>query len=42
MFGNGAVPRTLKLARSSTTSAGVIIGVYRQAGALKTGSFALE
>jgi hypothetical protein len=42
MFGNGAVPRTLKLARSSTTSAGVIIGVNRKAGTLKTGSFALE
>jgi dihydrofolate reductase len=42
LFGNGAVPRTLKLVRSSTTSTGVIIGVYRSAGALKTGSFALE
>lgn len=41
-FGAGAVPRTLKLVRSSTTSTGVIISVYRSAGALKTGSFALE
>ena len=41
-FGSGAVPRTLKLARSSTTSTGVLISVYRKAGALKTGSFALE
>jgi dihydrofolate reductase len=41
LFGNGAVPRTLKLVRSSTTRAGVIISVYRPAGGLKTGSFAL-
>lgn len=42
LFGTGAVPRTLKLVRSSTTSTGVIISVYRPAGSLKTGSFALE
>ena len=42
LFGSGAVPRTLKLVRSSITSTGVIISVYRDAGALKTGSFALE
>jgi len=42
LFGNGAVPRTLKLVRSSTTSSGVIICVYRPAGSLKTGSFALD
>lgn len=42
LFGSGTVPRTLKLVRSSTTSAGVVVSVYRPAGALKTGSFALE
>lgn len=42
LFGRGAVPRTLKLVRTSTTSTGVIFSVYRGAGALKTGSFALE
>jgi dihydrofolate reductase len=42
LFGNGAVPRTLKLIRSSTTSTGVVISVYRPAGKLKTGSFALD
>jgi dihydrofolate reductase len=42
LFGKGAVPRTLKLVRTSTSSTGVIISVYRGAGALKTGSFALE
>ena len=42
LFGSGAVPRSLKLIRSSTTGKGVVISVYRPAGALKTGSFALE
>lgn len=42
LFENGAIPRTLKLVRSSTTSTGVIISVYRGAGALKTGSFSLD
>lgn len=42
LFGAGAVPRTLKLVKSSTTSTGVIISVYRPAGSLKTGTFALD
>jgi len=42
LFGNGAVPRTLKLVRSITTSTGVIMSVYRPAGSLRTGSFALD
>jgi len=42
LFGYGAVPRTLKLVRSSITSTGVIVSVYRPAGSLKTGSFALD
>ena len=42
LFGSGTVPRTLKLVRLSTTSTGVIISIYRPAGSLKTGSFALE
>jgi dihydrofolate reductase len=42
LFGSGAVPRTLKLVRSSTTSTGVVVGVYRPAGKLKTGTFALD
>jgi len=42
LFGNGAVPRALRLVRSNTTSLGVIIGIYRPAGSLKTGSFALD
>jgi dihydrofolate reductase len=39
LFGTGAVPRTLKLVRSSVTSTGVLVSFYRSAGALKTGSF---
>lgn len=42
LFGAGATPATLKLVSSSTTSKGVIVGVYRRAGSLKTGSFALD
>ncbi len=42
LFGRGSVPRTLKLIRSSITSTGVLFSVYRPAGNLKTGSFALE
>jgi len=39
LFGSGAVPRTLRLTRSSVTSTGAIINFYRSAGPLKTGSF---
>lgn len=42
LFGSGAVPRALKLVRSAITSKGVVLGVYRPAGKLVTGSFALE
>jgi dihydrofolate reductase len=42
LFGPGTVPRTLKLVRSSTTSTGTVVSVYRRAGSLKTGSFALD
>ena len=42
LFGFGAVPTTLTLVRSSTTSKGVIVSVYRRGGSLKTGSFALD
>jgi dihydrofolate reductase len=42
LFGTGAVPATLSLVRSSTTSKGVVVSVYRRAGSLKTGSFALD
>jgi len=42
LFGAGAVPAMLKLVRSGTTSTGVVVSVYRRAGSLKTGSFALD
>jgi dihydrofolate reductase len=42
LFGAGAVPTMLKLVRSGTTGKGVIVSVYRRAGSLKTGSFALD
>jgi hypothetical protein len=42
LFGDGTVPAMLKLVRSGTTSTGVIVSVYRRAGSLKTGSFALD
>ncbi len=42
LFGVGAVPTMLTLVRSNTTSKGVIVSVYRRAGSLKTGSFALD
>jgi dihydrofolate reductase len=42
LFGAGAVPATLRLVSSSTTSKGAIVSVYRRAGSLKTGSFALD
>ena len=42
LFGVGAMPATLKLVNSNATSKGVIVSVYRRAGSLKTGTFALE
>jgi dihydrofolate reductase len=39
LFGTGAVPRTLRLTRSSKTSTGAVISFYRSPGPLKTGSF---
>jgi dihydrofolate reductase len=42
LFGQGAIPRTLTLKHSQTTGSGVVYSVYRRAGALQTGSFALE
>jgi dihydrofolate reductase len=42
LFGSGAAPATLSLVRSYTTGKGVVISIYRRAGSLKTGSFALD
>jgi dihydrofolate reductase len=42
LFGAGAVPASLTLVRSHSTSKGMVVSFYRRAGALKTGSFALD
>ncbi len=42
LFGPGAVPATLSLQHCTTTPAGVVYCVYRRAGDLRTGSFALD
>jgi dihydrofolate reductase len=42
LFGVGAVPTALSLARCKTTSKGVVVAAYRRAGPLETGSFALD
>lgn len=42
LFGAGAVPTSLVLMKSNTTSRGVVVSVYRRGGSLKTGSFALD
>ena len=41
LFAAGTVPAAMTLVRSATTQAGVVLSVYRRAGALKTGSFEL-
>jgi dihydrofolate reductase len=42
LFGPGAVPATMKLIAHQTTRNGISIATYARAGALTTGSFALE
>jgi dihydrofolate reductase len=42
LFGKGAAPVTLTLRECRRTQSGAIYCVYRRAGALKTGSFALD
>jgi dihydrofolate reductase len=42
LFGVGAVPTALSLARCKTTSKGVVVAAYRRAGPLETGSFAVD
>lgn len=42
LFGAGAVPASLKLVSSGTTSTGIVVSVYRRGGKLQTGSFALD
>jgi dihydrofolate reductase len=42
LFGDGAVPAGLELLESETSSTGVVMSVYRPAGAVDRGSFAFE
>jgi dihydrofolate reductase len=42
LFSEGAIPAGLKLVDSTVSTTGVVIGTYEPAGAIVTGSFALE
>ena len=42
LFAEGAIPRSLRLIKSETSTTGVVIGTYEPAGELVTGTFALE
>jgi dihydrofolate reductase len=42
LFGDASFPRTLKLVKSTVSPSGAIITTYERAGAVKTGSFAME
>lgn len=42
LFGEGTLPGSLDLTESTTSKTGVTINTYVRAGAVKTGSFALE
>ena len=42
LFGSGAVPRILMLVKSNSASRGVVVSIYRPAGRLRTGPFALD
>ena len=42
LFGAGAVPASLNLVSSHTTSKGVVVSIYRRGGSFTTGSFALD
>jgi dihydrofolate reductase len=42
LFGEGTQPGALELTATSVSTTGVVMSVYRRAGAIKTGSFELE
>jgi dihydrofolate reductase len=42
LFGDGAVPAALKLVDHKVSTTGVVLGVYRPAGEIRTGAFPLE
>ena len=42
LFGGGTQPGALKLAATTVSTTGVVMGVYERAGAIRTGSFELQ
>jgi dihydrofolate reductase len=42
LFAGGTVPSALQLVSATTTGTGAVVSMYRRAGSLQTGSFALE
>ena len=42
LFGDGTMPRSLKLVKSGATQRGTLLANYERGGEVKTGSFALE
>jgi len=42
LFGDNAIPAAFKLAKSETSTTGVIMATYERAGEIRTGSFAQE
>lgn len=42
LFADGAIPAGLKVDAVKTSSTGVLLAMYKRAGAIKYGSFALE
>jgi len=42
LFGEGTIPAGLELVDSQTSTTGVVMGTYRSAGEIVTGSFALD
>lgn len=42
LFGNGTLPRTMKLVKTQTLDTGVIVCVYERAGELNTGAYGIE
>ena len=42
LFGEGTIPAAFELSEGTISPSGVVIGTYRRAGEVETGSFALE
>ncbi|HUG63934.1 MAG TPA: dihydrofolate reductase family protein [Gaiellaceae bacterium] len=42
LFGDGAIPRGLRMVETATSSTGVVMSIYEPAGDVEVGTFALE